>query len=76
MQTNEKQNQAANSKGEMRTLRIMSRTRYNVGPNNTAPLIYLYGDWLRNSGFTCGRKVTVMSVDEGLLIRLVDEVNI
>jgi hypothetical protein len=61
MQTNKKQNPATSSKREMRTLRIMSRTRYNVGPNNTAPLIYLYGDWLRNSGFTCGQKVTVMS---------------
>ncbi len=74
MRTNEKvKSKCAVRRPDVRSLKIQPRFRINRRSETTAPEIKLCGTWLELLGFHSGKRVTVTTMKELLIITLQPE---
>lgn len=54
---------------DVRSLKIQPKTRLNKNSTKHVPEIKLCGNWLLNSGFESGARVTVMCMPNLIIVR-------
>ena len=74
MQTNKRVKKSGVSRPAVRSLKIQPKYRVNQWRDSSvAPEIKLCGTWLEQLGFQCGKRVTVTTMKEVLIIKLQTE---
>ena len=71
MQTNKRVKKSEVRRPAVRSIKIQPKYRVNIWRDSSvAPEIKLCGAWLEQLGFHCGRRVTVTTMKEILIITL------
>jgi hypothetical protein len=73
MRTNEQKKKEKIKRSEVRNLKVQFKTRFNANSNKDVPEIRLCGNWLEKLGFHYGKKVSVTTMKELLIIKLQSE---
>ena len=73
MQTTKREKKAGIRRPEVRSLKIQPRFRESFNAKVDVPEIRLCGHWLDQFGFSKGRRVTVTTMNELLIITLQPE---
>lgn len=60
-------------KTEIRSLKIQPKIRFNKYSQKEVPEIKLCGEWLEKLGFVYGRRVSITTMHQMLVIRLEEE---
>ena len=73
MRNNEQRKKVSVRRPEVRSLKIQPRFRVNRNSTVDVPEIRLCGNWLESLGFKNGRRVSITTKNELLIVRLQDE---